>query len=105
MLPVCVSAQSFRQVPGKLTSISVGGTSTGAEAVWGINAAQNIFEFDGLQFDDTSGLLTQIAVDGTAVWGDQRKFLAFDANCRCPPQQAFNEAVSSGKPKERGEHQ
>jgi Tectonin domain len=55
---------------GQLTSISVGGTQTGAAAVWGINsAAQNIFEFDGIAFQNVPGNLTQIAADGATVWG------------------------------------
>jgi Tectonin domain len=69
VMPTCASAQSFSQVPGQLTSISVGGTPTGAAAVWGINSAQNIFEFDGMAFQNIAGNLTQIAVDGDTVWG------------------------------------
>jgi hypothetical protein len=73
VMPICASAQSFTfsQVPGQLTSISVGGTQTGAAAVWGINknGAQNIFEFDGMAFQNIPGNLTQIAVDGDTVWG------------------------------------
>ena len=71
VMPICASAQSFSQVPGQLTSISVGGTQTGAAAVWGINKniAQNIFEFDGMAFQNVAGNLTQIAVDGDTVWG------------------------------------
>jgi hypothetical protein len=45
------SAQSFRPVPGKLASIALGGTQTGAVAVWGLDSAQNIYAFDGLLFD------------------------------------------------------
>jgi Tectonin domain len=69
VMPICASAQSFSLVPGQLTSISVGGTQTGAAAVWGINSAQNIFEFDGMAFQNIPGNLTQIAVDGDTVWG------------------------------------
>jgi Tectonin domain len=72
VMPICGSAQSlsFSQVPGQLTSISVGGTQTGAAAVWGINnSAQNIFEFDGMAFQNVPGNLTQIAADGDTVWG------------------------------------
>ena len=71
VMPMCASAQYFSQVPGSLTSISVGGTPEGAVAVWGINSAlaQNIFEFDGQAFQNVPGNLTQIAVDGAAVWG------------------------------------
>jgi tectonin-like protein len=38
--------------------------------VWGINSSQNIFRFDGNQFNQVAGKLTQISVgaDGT-VWG------------------------------------
>lgn len=69
LTPVWASAQSFRQVPGKLASISLGGTQTGAVAVWGINSAQNIFSFNGLSFDSIPGSLTQISVDGDTVVG------------------------------------
>jgi len=69
VMPICASAQSFSQVPGQLTSISVGGTQTGAAAVWGINSAQNIFEFNGQAFQNVPGNLTQIAADGQTVWG------------------------------------
>jgi virginiamycin B lyase len=69
LTPVWASAQSFRQVPGKLASISLGGTQTGAVAVWGINSAQNIYSFNGLFFDSIPGLLTQISVDGDFVIG------------------------------------
>jgi virginiamycin B lyase len=61
--------ESFRQVPGKLASISLGGTQTGAVAVWGINSAQNIYSFNGLFFDSIPGSLTQISVDGDSVTG------------------------------------
>jgi hypothetical protein len=54
MMPMFASAQSFIQVRGKLTSIYVGGTPTGAYAVWGINSAQNIFYFDGEAFRQPS---------------------------------------------------
>ena len=69
VMPICASAQSFSQVPGLLTSISVGGTQTGAAAVWGITSAQTIFEFDGMAFQNIPGNLAQIAVDGDTVWG------------------------------------
>ncbi len=84
--PVCASAQSLRQIPGKLASISVGGTPSGAVAVWGINAAGDIFEFDGLGFDQIEGLLAQIAVDGTAVWGISASQDVFQFD---PEQQGF----------------
>jgi hypothetical protein len=68
MMPVCVSAQSFHQIPGKLSQISVG-----SYRVWGINASQDIFQFDSSaqRFRQVPGKLTQIAVggDGTEVWG------------------------------------
>lgn len=69
LTPVWASAQSFRQVPGKLASISLGGTQTGAVAVWGIDSAQNIYSFNGLLFDSIPGSLTQISVDGNSVTG------------------------------------
>ena len=69
VMPMCASAQSFSQVPGQLNSISVGGTQAGAAAVWGINSAQNIYEFDGMAFQNVPGNLTQIAADGDTVWG------------------------------------
>jgi len=69
MMPMFASAQSFIPVPGKLTSIYVGGTPTGAYAVWGINSAQNIFYFDGMVFRNIPGYLSQIAFDGHALWG------------------------------------
>jgi hypothetical protein len=48
--------------------IAVGGPS-GNVGVWGINAANNVFEFDGTSFVPVPGQLTQIAVYGDAVWG------------------------------------
>jgi Tectonin domain len=71
VMPICASAQSFSQVPGQLTSISVGGDQTGAAGVWGINKniAQNIFGWDGMAFENAPGNLTQIAVDIDTVWG------------------------------------
>jgi hypothetical protein len=70
MVPIhAASAQSFRQVPGKLASIAVGGTQTGAVAVWGLDSAQNIYAFDGLLFDHIPGSLSQISADGLLVCG------------------------------------
>jgi Tectonin domain len=87
-MPISVSAQSFRPVPGLLTSISVGGTSTGAAAVWGINVSGEVFEFDGLLFNQVTGALSQITVDGTAVWGldSSQNIFQFD-----PDQQIFTQ--------------
>jgi hypothetical protein len=70
VIPICAaSAQSFRPVPGKLASIAVGGTQTGAAAVWGLDSAQNIYAFDGLLFDHIPGSLSQISADGLLVCG------------------------------------
>ena len=48
--------------------IAVGGPC-GNVGVWGINAANNVFAFDGTDFVPVPGQLTQIAVFGDAVWG------------------------------------
>jgi len=66
------NSSTFKQVPGKLIQIAVDnrpGLST--PAVWGIDAAQNIFFYNGTQFVQIPGQLTQIAVGGagTEVWG------------------------------------
>ena len=61
-------AQTFVNVPGKLTSIAVGGPSFGT-SVWGINAANNVFAFNGTAFVLVPGQLAQIGVFGGAVWG------------------------------------
>ena len=68
LMPISASAQSFVQIPGKLRSISLGGTTTGAVAVWGLNSSNNIYEFDGLAFQNFPGTFTQVAVDGAVVF-------------------------------------
>ena len=86
------SAQSFRQVPGKLASIALGGTQTGAVAVWGLDSAQNIYTFDGLLFDPVSGSLSQISVDGSLVCGINSNDDIF-----CTIGQGFNFVQLPGK--------
>jgi hypothetical protein len=54
----------FVQIPGTLSQIAAHGG-----AAWGIDANQNVFEYDGTAFVQVPGKLTQIAVDGPAVWG------------------------------------
>jgi hypothetical protein len=52
-----------------LKSIAVGGPPAGPIGVWGVNAAGDIFQFNGSKFVQVSGSLSQIAVFGESVWG------------------------------------
>jgi len=63
------AAQTFRQVPGQLTRIAVGGGTLGQpDEVWGINASHEIFHFNPFDlpapglFEQIPGLLTTISV-------------------------------------------
>ncbi|MBV9309663.1 MAG: hypothetical protein JOZ73_02465 [Solirubrobacterales bacterium] len=59
---------SFKQVEGKLTTISVGDV----DAIWGINANSDIFRFDPASgsFKQVQGKLTSISVsDASSIWG------------------------------------
>lgn len=65
--------RGFRQIPGSLTAIAVGGQGT---EVWGINANQNVFRLDptSLSFVNVPGKLISLAVGGPllgpiGVWG------------------------------------
>ena len=68
LMPMPASAQSFEQIPGKLASISLGGTSHGAVNVWGITSNNYLYEFNGLAFQNIPGTFTQVAVDGNAIF-------------------------------------
>jgi Tectonin domain len=93
VMPICAaSAQSFRPVPGKLASIALGGTQTGAVAVWGLDSAQNVYTFDGLLFDHIPGSLSQISVDGSLVCG-----IDPSSNILCTIGQGFNFVQLPGK--------
>jgi virginiamycin B lyase len=60
------NAQTWIQVPGTLTQISVGNSTT----IWGVNSSNSIYDYNGATWTQVPGLLTQVAVgsDGT-VWG------------------------------------
>jgi hypothetical protein len=93
VMPICAaSAQSFRPVPGKLASIALGGTQTGAVAVWGLDSAQNIYAFDGLLFDHVPGSLSQISVDGLLVCG-----ISANSDIFCTLGAGFNFVQLPGK--------
>ena len=66
-----LTSLTFVKVPGKLTSIAVGGPLLGPIGVWGIDANQNIFffNFSSGSFVQVPGQLTQISVFGGNVWG------------------------------------
>jgi hypothetical protein len=55
----------FDPVNGALVAIDGGGFGE----VFGINAAQEPFRWDGIGFEPAGGKLTQIAVGGSEVWG------------------------------------
>jgi hypothetical protein len=59
---------NFVQVPGRLASIAAGADG----AVWGLNAAGNVYHYDATTglFDPVAGTLTALSVgDGATVWG------------------------------------
>src|SRR5579862_2014869 len=73
------ATQSFKQLPGQLASIAVGGgTLVQPDEVWGINASDQIYRFDPSAqiFEQEPGLLAQISVGSgyvachaAEVWG------------------------------------